>query len=294
MNDMRAISALGIALAISSSAFAADWTQWELDNSVARERDWLVIRQPGEGFCYLQQSYASDPSKMEMTTGRSGVPALVTPFYRGIRGNVTYQVDDREPGLISTADIENASVIPLPRSLTPALKAGRELRVRVTPVGEAPRTQVFSLLGFTAASDWLERDVCQFEGSEEATGAGGGTALDVSLVKASGGKIEVAGETNLPDGMQLMISLRNPNTDYFAQDKVTVNEGRFRSAAFSNRGAALPSGTYEVSISSPLPRLQPSSVRAAIGENGEGLKGPVVVEEDGKRRIDWTVRRDAQ
>lgn len=294
MNDMRGVSALGIVLAISSPVFAADWTQWELDNSVAREQDWLVIRQPGEGFCYLKQSYASDSTKMEMTTGRSGIPALVTPFYQGIRGNITYQVDDREPGLISAADIENASLIPLPRSLTAALKAGRELRVRVTPVGEAPQTQVFSLLGFTAASKWLERDICQFEGSQEATGADGGTALDVSLVKASDGKIQVVGETNLPDGMQLMISLRNPNTDYFAQDKVTVNDSRFQSAAFSNRGAALPSGAYEVSISSPLPRLQSSSVRAAIGEDGEGLKGPAVVEEDGKRRIDWTVRRNAQ
>jgi hypothetical protein len=175
------------------------------------------------------------------------------------------------------------------------MKAGRQLRVSVTPVGAAAaQTQVFSLLGFTAASKWLERDICQFQESQEATGEGGGTALDVSLTRAVGGTIKVIGETKLPDGMALMIDLRIPDLNYFAQDKVTVNDGGFRSAAFSNHGAALPSGAYEVSISSPLSYLQPSPVRAIIGENGEGLKGPAVIEEeDGERRIDWVVWRDA-
>jgi hypothetical protein len=148
---------------------------------------------------------------MQITTGRSGVPTVITPFFLGIRGSVTYQIDDREPGVIPAADIDG-STIRLPRSLIPTMKAGRQLRVSVTPVGAAAaQTQVFSLLGFTAASKWLERDICQFQESQEATGEGGGTALDVSLTRAVGGTIKVIGETKLPDGMALMIDLRIPD-----------------------------------------------------------------------------------
>lgn len=148
-------------VAVAQPAIGADWSDWELENSVARERDWLVIKQPGEGFCYLKQSYDSNTSKMEMTTGRSGVPAIVTPFFHGIRGNVTYQVDDQEPGVIPASQIEHHNLVKLPRKLVPALKAGSVLTVRVTPIGEQPGTQTFSLLGFTAASDWLDPEVCQ-------------------------------------------------------------------------------------------------------------------------------------
>ena len=288
---MKQLAILGMALAITSPSHAADWSKWERGNAVAQERDWLVIRQPGEGFCYLKQSYDRDTSKMEMTTGRSGIPALVTPFYRGITGTVIFQVDDHEPGRIPASRIENAALIQLPKSLIPALKSGRQLKVQVTPTGHAPRTETFSLLGFTAASKWLERAECQFKPSSEATGKEGEIALDVKLVRTSGGKIQVVGETNLPDGMKLMIGLRNPSANYFAQDRVAITDGKFRSAAFSNRDTALPKGSYEVSVSSPLPSLQPVSVRAETGDNGERLKGPAVVEEGGKRRIDWIVRR---
>ncbi len=273
---------------------SADWSQWERENAVARERDWLVIRQPGKGFCYLKQSYNNDPSKMEMTVRRSGVPAIITPFFRGIQGSIRYQVDDSPPREIPPSRIEHSKLIELPRDLVPALKAGRQLIVHVTPVGERPRAQAFSLLGFTAAVRWLDRKECQFKGSKEATGAGGSTALDVRLERMTGGKAQIVGKTNLPNGMQLLLGLSEPSANYFAQDKVSVLNGTFRSTAFSNRGAALPPGTYEVSVSSPLPLLQPASVRFALGQNGERLSGPAVIEENGRKRIDWTVQRQLQ
>ena len=271
---------------------SADWSQWELENAVAKERDWLVIRQPGQGFCYLKQSYDSDPSKMAITTGRSGVPTILTPFFRGIEGSVRYQVDDNPLRRVPASQIEKRSGVVLPRDLIPALKAGQKLVVYITPVGERPRTQSFSLLGFTAAARWLDREECQFRVSEAATGEGGSTSLDVQLKRVIGGKVWIVGKTNLPDGMQMLLELRNPSIDYRAQDKVSVAAGAFRSAAFSDRGAALSPGTYEVLVSSPLPRLQPASVRSALGQNGERLSGPAVIEEDGKKRIFWKGRRE--
>jgi hypothetical protein len=281
-------------LILPVATYGADWSQWELENAVAKERDWLVIRQPPEGFCYLKQSYTSDPSKMEMTTGRSGVPTIITPFFKGVQGSVRYQVDNNTPREIPVSQLEHPSVIELPRDLVPVLKAGQQLTVRVTPIGESPRTQTFSLLGFTAASRWLEREECKFKVSKQATGEAGDTALDVRLERIAEGKVQIVGETSLPNGMQLMLDLVNTSADYFAQDKVVISAGTFRSAAFSSRGAALPAGTYEVSVSSPLPSLQPASVRSAVGENGELLSGPAVVEEGGKRRIHWTVQRQLE
>lgn len=280
-------------LIFSSPALTADWTHWELENSVAQERDWLVIRQPEEGFCYLKQSYESDPSKMELNVGRNRVPALITPFFRGIQGQLIYQVDDREPRTLAAADLDNALAISLSPDLFPEMLAGRQLTVRVIPVGEAPRTQTFSLIGFTNASRWLERDICQIEFSDEAAGDGHTVLLEVSLVRGPDSKIQIVGETDLPSGMELMLGLRRPEIDYWAQDKIVVNNGGFRSEGFSDRGRPLPAAIYEVQVTSPLPRLQPSSVRYVIGEQGQNLSGPAVVQEDGLRRLRWTVQRVA-
>lgn len=275
-------------------AHGQDWTKWELENALSKERDWLVIEQPGEGTCYIKQSYNRDSTKMEMMVGDSGVPAIITPFFRGISGDIEYWVDDQEPRVITASQIEHTAAIELPRDLVPALRAGTRLFVQVTPRGEGTRTQAFSLLGFTAAMRWLESDQCKFTGSLEANGADGGVALDVTLERVARGKVQLVGQTNLPDGMRLMLGLRNRSIDYSAQNKVTVSNGQFRSDPFSNRGAALPAGTYQVSVSSPLPRLQPASVRTVTGENGEALRGPAIIEGDGYKRVDWTVQRELQ
>lgn len=273
-------------------AHGQDWTKWELENALSQERDWLVVQQTDDGTCYLKQSYNRDSTKMELMVGDSGVPAIITPFFRGISGGIEYWVDDREPRVIPASQIEHTAAIKLPRDLVSALKAGTRLFVKVTPRGEGTRTQVFSLLGFTAGMKWLESDRCKFTGSQEATGADGGVALDVTLERISRGRVQVVGQTSLPDGMQLMLGLRNRSIDYSAQNKVAVSKGEFRSDPFSNRGAALPAGTYRVSVSSPLPQLQPVPVRTTIGENGEALSGPAVVQEDGYKRVDWTVQRE--
>ena len=101
-------------------------------------------------------------------------------------------------------------------------------------------------------------------------------SIEVQLEKNSSGHVRISGTTNLPNKMDLMVDLRNRLIGYFAQDKVTVASWNFMSAWFSNRGNSLPSGEYEVTISSPLPTFQPESVQKIIGKNGENLSGKVV------------------
>lgn len=148
-------------LVLGTASHGANWSQWERENAVVQERDWLVIRQPGEGFCYVKQSYDNDLSKMEISVGQEGIPAIVTPFFRGIIGGIAYQVDDGPVYQVPASEIEQANLIHLAPDLIPEMKAGQQLFVRVHPVGEEPRTQAFSLLGFTAALKVLDREDCQ-------------------------------------------------------------------------------------------------------------------------------------
>ena len=122
---------------------------------------------------------------------------------------------------------------------------------------------------------------------------GKGIKVDVSLELERGtdGRVRILGTTNLPHGMTLMTDLRKVGAKYFAQDKVEVINGRISTTWFSDGGKALPSGAYEVSISSPLPALQSAAVRAVIGQTGENLSGPIRTSM-GSKMVDLTVKKN--
>jgi hypothetical protein len=71
--------------------------------------------------------------------------------------------------------------------------------------------------------------------------------------------------------------LRRADANYFAQSSATVREGQFRTERFSALGKGLPPGNYRLEITMPMARVQPAAVRAVIGEEGEFLKGRLVV-----------------
>lgn len=87
--------------------------------------------------------------------------------------------------------------------------------------------------------------------------------------------VVVHGTTNLPDGTKLLVTLWGASGPG-AQDEPVVSRGLFRTATFTNRGAALDAGSYTASIVSA--NAQPAAVRAVIGERGEHLTGDLVEE----------------
>lgn len=101
-------------------------------------------------------------------------------------------------------------------------------------------------------------------------------ALSVSITATveGGDKPTIVGKTNLPNGTELMVTLSRKESSYMAQDKTIVSDGRFRAGPFSQRGAPLNPGVYQIEVSSPLAALQPQSVRAVIGQDGGKLDGP--------------------
>lgn len=102
-------------------------------------------------------------------------------------------------------------------------------------------------------------------------------ALTVTItVKAEGNdKPTIVGVTNLPDGIDLMVTVSRKESSYMAQDKVKVKGGSFRAGPFSQKGAGLNPGTYSIEVTMPLANLQPPPTWPIIGNEGAMLEGPL-------------------
>jgi hypothetical protein len=103
-------------------------------------------------------------------------------------------------------------------------------------------------------------------------------ALNVTMsTKAEGGdRPVIVGTTNLPDGIELMVTLSRKESSYMGQSKAQVRGGAFRAGPFSQKGAGLNPGIYRIEVSSPLPSLQPPHTWTTIGNDGSKLQGPLV------------------
>lgn len=109
----------------------------------------------------------------------------------------------------------------------------------------------------------------------------GGAHAATPLVFEVNGNVEagkpiVQGVTNLPNGTVLMASLERPDSGYMAQDKFTVQGGRFKSVRFTSDGGPLPPGKYQLELMAPVTAAQPVSARVAIGDNYSKYTGPLL------------------
>lgn len=92
-------------------------------------------------------------------------------------------------------------------------------------------------------------------------------------------KLYIESKTNLPEETELMVIVSN-ESGYFAQDRVKVENGGFKTNGFTNKGKPL-TGQYTIEISTPMPEAQDSAaVKEKIGINGEFLIGKNVKEEE--------------
>jgi hypothetical protein len=104
--------------------------------------------------------------------------------------------------------------------------------------------------------------------------------IEVRISAASDGKPMpvIEGETNLPDGAELLVSVQKVTSRFMAQGKAPVTSGKFRAGPFSSGGGPLSPGDYEVSISMSVARFQPEAVQLIIGDRGQNLTGENVKE----------------
>ena len=161
MKTYQLAISLVLATLISLPLQAAEWSDWERAHAVARHRDFLVIRDPEDGGCYLKQSYHGQTNRMELLMAGDGVPVLTTPFYGGIDDDLIYAIDKGPEKRIRSGGVSIGKSLALPKAVLPELRAGWVLKVKVKPVGQPWLEQRFSLKGFTAASRRLHAKPCR-------------------------------------------------------------------------------------------------------------------------------------
>ncbi len=114
--------------------------------------------------------------------------------------------------------------------------------------------------------------------------------IDVRLevkIQNINGKLKVVGDTNLPNGMKLIVYISNDL--YNASDEVEVKNGKFISNLFSDKGNPLYNGQYEIYITNKSLNMQPKDVLLMIGEKGENLNGKYIKTDDwGLNKINYT------
>lgn len=91
-------------------------------------------------------------------------------------------------------------------------------------------------------------------------------------------KATVTGNTNLPDGGELMTTVEG--NDYRAQSKNMIENGSFISDTFSDQGDGLVPGTYTVRISLSIPSTQSDEFVEQAGKEYENLSGNLMEESD--------------
>jgi hypothetical protein len=112
------------------------------------------------------------------------------------------------------------------------------------------------------------------------------TRFEATAEPRPGDRVAASGETALPDGAQLNVTLERPaGGDPLAVALPQVKGGRW--AAELAPGEDLPAGAYVVRVVfSPRAFAWSPAVKPAVGENGEKLGGPAVKQGDGHRYLE--------
>jgi len=103
----------------------------------------------------------------------------------------------------------------------------------------------------------------------------------MTISNTGGADPVIQGQTNLPDGTQLIVSLEKTNGPLMGQDNVTVSGGAFQTDQYSDHGNPYAPGIYTVEISSGEATIQPQSVQVIIGDHGQNMNlgGPVIADQ---------------
>ena len=108
-------------------------------------------------------------------------------------------------------------------------------------------------------------------------------ATQVELTTAVEGELRptIEGNCNLPDRMKLIVRVTRKESAFESETPIEVQSGHFAVGPLMQANADLNQGEYHVEIMSVHPTDQPDAVRAAIGQKGQGLQGPLTIRYSG-------------
>ena len=102
-------------------------------------------------------------------------------------------------------------------------------------------------------------------------------ATQVELTVAVESKLQpiIKAACNLPDGMKLVVRVTRKESGFHFETPVEAQSGHFDVRPLLQGSGDLNAGLYHVEIMSLPPSDQPEAVRAAIGQTGQELRGPL-------------------
>ena len=98
----------------------------------------------------------------------------------------------------------------------------------------------------------------------------------------------IIGETNLPNGTKVLVSVERPEIGYGGDYKSVVNNGKFQAGPFGSRNSDLRPGKYLLTVTMTSPFMQPDEVQLIIGKSGEKLKGKLIQNSHGGKHAVYT------
>ncbi|MGM0832968.1 hypothetical protein M0220_02830 [Halomonas qinghailakensis] len=102
-------------------------------------------------------------------------------------------------------------------------------------------------------------------------------AISTKASLRSDRRLMVEGETNLPEGALIQVTIEREISRVRWQARTNVLDGKFNAGPFGS-GSGLPDGRYMVRVQLSEASVQPSSVQARIGNEGEHLAGELVTQ----------------
>jgi hypothetical protein len=102
-------------------------------------------------------------------------------------------------------------------------------------------------------------------------------ATQVELATAVEGELRptIKGNCNLADGMKIVVRVSRKESAFQFETPVEVQSGHFEVGPLLQGGGNLNAGLYHVEIMSLPPSDQLDTVKAAIGQKGQELRGPL-------------------
>lgn len=106
-------------------------------------------------------------------------------------------------------------------------------------------------------------------------------SLTLQIIKLKDKTVRLTGTTNLPTGTKLMLQItEKAESGFLGQSScIVLPSGNFGSDKFGPDGG-LQAGHYTASVTMPIARLQPETVKNIIGSEGENLTGPLAIKGD--------------
>lgn len=103
------------------------------------------------------------------------------------------------------------------------------------------------------------------------------TEVVLEAVLLADRRMQVSGQTNLPDGTRVQVEVVREASGVRWQERLVSREGMLEAGPFGP-GSGLPDGYYRLRLTTTPGELQPRAVQAFLGSRGEHLSGPLIVE----------------